>query len=557
MTADSPRVLAVLLRQRGRLLWNRLTRGPRRGLRMVGSVVTITFTAAFVVLAGLNAGLLVDRVQRVDPDAAIAALPVLLLGVTLLTLVTSLSSAFHHLFLAGDLELLQVAPVPSRSFFGLKVLEIWRDALHVILFQGAALYGFGQTLHMSPTYYASAAVVGLLLTIAASAVGATVTLALARVRFGESVLGASRLLALLLFLPLGTLGIPSIGLGRNRPALLLDQGSVNAVAGGLRSVGEPPSWAPTTWAAHVLLGDEFAGLALVLLAVTTAVLFGGMQLAFDRLFQGGWERVRFSAAAPHVNRRRWFAVAPTPRGPLAAVLLKDWRTVIRDPRWRTGTLFSLIALTAPALVLFAAEPFSRAPHLIRFWFGMLPVPYLAYLFGSQQGASTLSYEGRNLALLRAAPVTMTRVLMAKVCGGLVMVLVVTWLATIALGINHDGAPIEIVAALLAATWLALGATLSAVAGAALTADFESDNPQRRVGCLGTLAISALSLLFFVSNTGALAWWLVRSAFTVPRFLAVLAPVLDWGLPVIAVCAMGAVLVAARLGARRLSNWEMS
>ena len=53
---------------------------------------------------------------------------------------------------------------------------------------------------------------------------------------------------------------------------------------------------------------------------------------------------------------------------------------------------------------------------------MLPVPYLAYLFGSQQGAATLAYEGRNIALLRAAPVSMGRILLAKALGGLVLVM---------------------------------------------------------------------------------------------------------------------------------------
>ena len=85
----------------------------------------------------------------------------LLVGVTVLTLVTSLSSAFHHLFLAGDLELLLVAPVPARSLFWLKVLEIWRDSLHVLLFQAAALFGFGQTLRLPPSYYPLAVLVGL------------------------------------------------------------------------------------------------------------------------------------------------------------------------------------------------------------------------------------------------------------------------------------------------------------------------------------------------------------------------------------------------------------
>src|SRR5207237_1848241 len=147
-------MLSLLVRQRAQLVWNRLTRGPRRVRQIIGAAVTIAFTLAFVVAAGLNAGLLVDRVARADPAAAVQALPVLLAGVVVLTLVTSLSSAFHNLFLAGDLELLMVTPVPPWSFFGLKVLEIWRDSLHVLLFQAAALYGFGQSLALPLSYYA-------------------------------------------------------------------------------------------------------------------------------------------------------------------------------------------------------------------------------------------------------------------------------------------------------------------------------------------------------------------------------------------------------------------
>src|SRR5258708_31191808 len=95
---------------------------------------------------------------------------------------------------------------------------------------------------------------------------------------------------------------------------------------------------------------------------------------------------------------------------------------------------------------------------------------------------------------------MGRVLLAKVFGGLILVMIVAWAATLALALSHAGEPLEIGAALAAATWLALGATIAAVAGAALTVDFEGDNPQRRVGRMGTLSTSALSAPFFVPPT---------------------------------------------------------
>jgi hypothetical protein len=552
-------MLGLLLRQRVRLFWNRVARGPRRTRRLVGAFLATGFSFGFVLLAGSNASLLIQRVARADVDTATQALPVLLIGVFALTLVTSLGSAFHHLFMAPDLELLLAAPIGGRSLFWLKVFEIWRDALHVLLFQGAALYGFGQTLGLPAAYYVLSAAVGLGLTLAASAIGATITLGLARIRFGESILGLSRLWAIILFLPIGILGIPAIGFGRNRFSLFLGQGNIDAAASSLRSLGAPPAWAPSTWAAHVLLLDDAAGLSLALLLIAAVAVFAGAQLAFDGLYAAGWERVRFAGPRRRNVPVRFGLRLPggPPAGPIVGLLQKDWRTLVRDPRWRTGVVFSLLALALPAMALLAGDPFARTAHSIRFWVAMLPVPYLAYLFGSQQGAATLAYEGRNIALLRAAPVSMARILLAKALGGMTLVVGVTWAATLALAFSHAGEPLEIVAAMAAATWLAAGGTGAAIAGAALTADFESDNPQRRIGCLGTIVTTAISSLFFASNTALVVWWVTRTVIVVPRQLAGFLPVVDWGLPVLAIISVGTIVVASRMGLRRLAAWEIS
>ena len=562
MMPDGLEILALLLCQRGRLGWNRIWRGAQPARRRAGSVLTLAILAAFVAIAGLNAGFVIDRLARTDRIAALQVLPVLLVAAVALTLVTSVGSAFHHLFAAGDLELLLVAPVPGRSFLWLKILEIWRDSLHVMLFVGAALYGFGQALHLPPTYYLAAMLVGPLLTVAASGLGLMIALGLARIRFGETVLILGRILAILLFLPLGAMGVPSISFGRSGLSFLLDQGRFNLLAGRLRAVGEPPTWAPTTWAAHVLLGDDVALFSLALLLAAGTIFWLGTQLAFDTLYQASWERVRFSGARRYASQRRFGIRLPTiglPENPIMIIALKDWRSITRDPRWRAGTLVSLLALGMPTLALFvfSGDPLAGASHSTRFWLAMLPVPYLAFLLGSQQGAATLAYEGRNLTLLRAAPVAMGRVLIAKTLGGAVIVLFVTWAATLGLGFRQGGEPAEIAAALLAATWLAGGATLSAVAAAALTADFELDNPQRRVGCLGTIVSSGLSGFFFIANSCLLGWWVTRDLFGPPRLLAGLTPIVNWLLPTLALMSVVAILVATQQGVRRLSSWESS
>ena len=137
------------------------------------------------------------------------------------------------------------------------------------------------------------------------------------------------------------------------------------------------------------------------------------------------------------------------------------------------------------------------------------------------------------------------------------VMAVTWLTTLALAVIHAGELLETGAALLAATWLAVGATVAAVAGAGLTADFEGDNPSRRVGWLGTLVTSALSIFFFATNTALVVWWVARGALSVPRPWLSLVPLVDWGLPVLAGLSIVSIALASRFAMQRIAHWEAS
>jgi ABC-2 type transport system permease protein len=512
------------------------------------------FGLGFLAVMGLNTSVLVQRLERIDPAAPQGVLPALLLGGAGLSLVASLSSAFHHLFMAADHELLLAAPVRPRDLFGLKVFETWRDGSHIVLFTIATLVGFGVALRMPLSYFASAIAIAVVLTFAATVAGTSLTLVMARVRFGGPLLGASRLLSILLFVPFGVLGVPALAVARSRSFPGIGQDNLQTVAATVRSLGPPPEWAPTTWAVHVLLADERAlGSGLLLAAAALALLALSMG-AFERAFQPAWERVRF--AGPRATRRVRAALPLA--GPVLNMLYKDLRVLLRDPRWRTSLLVSLVALGVPMVVFSgAADAGGRLSAEARFWIGLFPVPYLAYAAGSQHGAASLAYEGRNLALLRAAPVGFARLLLAKLFGSVVLVLGITWVATLVLALRHEASPLELLAALGAATWLALGGTLSGLTGAALTADFEADNPQRRVGCVGTLLTTGLAGMFFATNIGLLVWVLVRALGGIPRQLLGVAPVVDWIAPTAALLALAALVLAAHLGVRRLASWESS
>jgi Putative ATP-binding cassette len=563
-------MLRLLIGLRLRLAWNRIAHGPRRWLRVLGAVVASAFGLAFMAVVGLNTAVLIDRLARTDQAAPPALLPAILMAAATLSLVTSLSMAFHHLFLSADEELLLAAPVRLRDLFALKLFETWRDSIHILLFAGAALFGYGVALHQPVAFFVAAIAVAIVLTFGATVVGASLTLLVARVRYGDSLLGVSRLLSIALFLPAGALGIPAISVARNRGFPGIGQDGLQTVAATLRGLGPPPEWAPTTWAVHVLRADDRAFVSGVLLIVSATALALASRVAFERSFGVGWERVRFAgprgAAQPartprlawRTPRLAWLGARMSTSSAVLDMLRKDLRVLVRDPRWRTSLLVSLAALGIPVLLFSAGtDAGSRLSAEARFWLGLFPVPYLAYIAGSQHGAASLAYEGRNLALLRAAPVGFARLLVAKLAGSLVLVLAITWLATLVLAMRHQASLPQLVVALGLAAWLALGGTTSGLVGAALSADFETDNPQRRVGCLGTLLTSGLAALFFATQTALIAWFLVRTLGGIPRPLLGLAAVVDWLLPFAALCALVALVLAAYLGARRLASWEAS
>jgi ABC-2 type transport system permease protein len=552
-------VLLTLLRLRWRLFVNRLLRSEGPLPAPVRVTLGAAALAAFLGVVGVNVGTLGATLANIDPSVQPALVPGLLVAVIVLTVTTALSAPLHHLFLAPDLDLLLVAPITRRDLFGLKLLETWRDSGHVFLFGVVALGAYGQHQGRGPAYFLLAAVVTGALTLATSAVGLLLTTLMGRLSLSRALMSLMRLLSVLLFLPLALFAAPLFGTGRAAGVFGLGSQGTQALTEALRDMGEPPWWSPTTWAAWALDGQLMALFPLVLLC---AAVLGAAYLTYASAFAAAWEYLRSApppAARDHGRRLvgAYRLLQPFP-APLRAMVLKDVRTLVRDPRWLTTAVIGTLMLGAPAVLLSARSrplgPFSRADA---FFLSLFAAPYLAYLVGSQVGSSSLAHEGRNIALLRCAPVGLGRLLAAKLCVALVPVLCVTWAVTIGLGIWRGGQPAQVGLALLAVGWLSAGSTGAGLAGAALTVDLSDDglSPQRRVGCLGSAAASLLSGFFFVSNGALLAWLLLQSVSRLPRGMSTLVGIIDAGLVVLAATSAAAIAGGLVLGARRLGRLE--
>ena len=290
------------------------------------------------------------------------------------------------------------------------------------------------------------------------------TLALARVRFGDSILGAEpRRWRILLFLPIGVLGRPALGFGRSRFSLLLGQGNVEpwppslrehrpAASLGADDLGRAPAARRRgrLAVAGAAGGDRAGALSSRRSSPSTACFRPAGSGCASRTRAGARERVWRSAATARGRATGWADRRPAAEGLAHA----DARPALADRR--TGQPGG--ARPAGHWSLFAGDPFARTAHgcasgsaccRCRTW------RICSAVSTARRPWRTRAATSRCCAPRRSA---WARVLLAKVLGGLVLVMAVTWAATLALALSHGGEPLETGAALAAATWLALGAT---------------------------------------------------------------------------------------------------
>ena len=489
-------MLRLLIGIRARQAWNRVVRGKRRSLRVLGTVVGTSFGIAFMAIVGFNTSLVVERVARVDADAARGALPALLIGTTLLALVTSMGVAFHPVH-GGDQELLMKAPGstarPGRAEGGRNVARATRrvpaDCGTDRLRAGAA----------PAADHVLAVTVALTLTVVAATVGAGVTLLFSRVRFGASLLGISRLVTVLLLVPAGVLGIPALGGGRSRALPTLSPDDIQNVAATLRELGPPPAWAPTTWAMHVLLFDDSAPLS----ASTASRGRAGADAA--QLGLWAWIRRKLehvTLPGAHGGSRFRFGRGGLPfAGPLVSMLQKDMRMLVRDhagaqPADRIGRVGRA---TAGAVGGQRSRAGVCQPK--RFWVRPCRTwRTLRVVSMARRRLRTRAQPGG------ARPDRVYSTLLAKLAGSMVLVLRITWLATLVLASG------TVERARSRWRWRRGWRLAVRRQGWWRSADGRLRNGQSSAagGLLWDADHLGLSAVFFVSNTLLLVWVLLRS-----------------------------------------------
>ncbi|MBP1464482.1 hypothetical protein EYB53_002055 [Candidatus Chloroploca sp. M-50] len=353
----------------------------------------------------------------------LAAVPsmIMLLALTLL-IFSSFTSLLNSLYLAGDLDMLLVAPVPMRAVFVVKFFGgLLTQYLILFVMLAPVLVGYGHGMAYGFFYLVSVLVALLVVPFLPAGLGALLVMAVVRI------IPARRARELVSILG-GLIGVTFF---------LLSQFSRQFIA----SVAGPDTLAllllldmpllPSTWAGRALVASG-EGQWLALLGYGS--LFLGMSLAIfaaclvlaERLYYDGWSNLANQGGKVRVRkaneRNAWLpgSTLVSRLLPLEAraLLAKDLRLFFRDLRNLQALIFPLAlagiwtfqALTTPNTIESPAVAWAL-PFVQLLSAGI--AFFICLSISSVLAGTGISREGKAFWLLKLAPISASRLLLGK------------------------------------------------------------------------------------------------------------------------------------------------
>lgn len=484
-----------LLGAGARIRWNQVRRSSWR--YRIGWTIFVVFMAALALTFALAISVSVRFALRSGVGPALVALPSgLLFGIFFFTFVTGFGVALSALYLANDLDLLMVAPIPVHAIFTAKLIQASLPTyLFVALPALPSLWAYGVAQRYNPLYFVG--VLGVLTLLPALPVSAAALAVMAVVR----VVPARRVAEIL-------------GLVTALTSVAFSLWGQGASAGTFRGV-QPTSitrtvaaldipYTPSSLAGHglVALGSgDWEGAARGLGAFA-ALSLAGFVLTLDvsaALYYSGWAKMRAGAGRARRPRAptRPSALDNLAAHPVAAIALRDWQLIPRD-------LSNIVQVLTPlAFSVFWAWQLLRLPARVTGDSGIdlfmplataLTTIMVTGLVFTRFALTGVNREGQAVWVLQSAPVTPWQWLWGKFLVAYIPYLVLGAAITCALGYALGSPWPDVAQSLAALVLVGAGMMGLAVGIGGASARFDWSNPHQMVGLApGFIALVAYGL----------------------------------------------------------------
>ena len=420
-------------------------------------------------------------------------------------------TALSTFFLADDLRLLVASPVATRRLFHARFFRtVVQASWMVVIFVVPVLLGVGWARCAGPLFYLTAIGTIVPFSIIPVAVGTAVTLVLV------NTFPARRARDILMLMGLLFAASLVIVLRFIRPEQLMRVESLPDLTAFFATLQSPVTpLLPSFWAGETVfaaLQGRFDGLHLAALWTTAAGLVVLLAAASER-----WHFAGFSKAQ-EARKTRFTRFELLTRAaallPISAVrrhlLIKDLKVFLRDvSQW--SQLLLLVALVLVYLYNFRVLDLDRNPYMS----GMIKNIYafvnlaMAGLVMSTVCARfvfpTVSSEGAAFWIIRTAPISLRSFLWSKFWVGLIPVLVLTEVLTVAANQFLGVAPLLNVVGAVSVFFMCLALVGLATGLGARYPRFTADNPSQVAGSYGGVAFMIVAVLFMLTLIALVGW----------------------------------------------------
>ncbi len=453
---------------------------------------------ALVVLLGFGGqwvfdNLIHDSFALLSSEQAVTAIASSLpfaLSLLLVFAILGVGDMVHQLYLTTDLELLMIAPISRRTIFSVKLLQCSRATFIPALALGAFLLTLGLARGAAASYYVLIVLLILAAMILTTAVVMTLVILLARLLPAPKTRSWMPVVLLLAtsMVILGQQSATGWFLGHTDLIALLTEALLNPAELGLLVAG-------------------FGCLALV----TSLVAYQ----AFNTSFHEGWNRFHSvpTRSAPRAQMaRRQLAASPPLRlvpQPFRSLMVKEWLALRRDPRGLINLAQPLVLIIMVLALFMGAGEVNDALRPLIFWIMLIFLVMFLCALPMGLPLMSLAQEGRNLALLRGAPISMSGVLKSKFWAAWVP-LVVAWVFVFlitGLMLRFHWWQIGFLAGLT--IWGLTGGSAMTMAIGGLKIDFGAEELRQRTPTVPSFIMMGLNLTFVIATTASFVWLLIR------------------------------------------------
>jgi ABC-2 type transport system permease protein len=419
-------------------------------------------------------------------------------------------TALSTFFLSDDLRLLLVAPIATRRLFQARFLRtLVQASWMVVIFVVPVLAGVGRARCAGPGFYATAVLTVIPFSVIPVAAGTAVTLLLV------NTFPARRARDLLMLMGLLFAASLVIVLRVIRPEQLLRVESLPDVTDFFATLQSPVTpLLPSFWAGETLFASLSGGRDLLHAAALWTTAFGFVVLlraAGERWYFTGFSR---SQEAPKARFTRFGAIDVVSQWlPLSTVrrqlLIKDMKIFLRDvSQW--SQLLLLLALVLLYLYNFRVLDLQRIPYmsgLVKNVYAFVNLAMAGFVMATVTVRfvfPAVSSEGAAFWIIRTSPIALRDFLWSKFWTGLVPVLLLTEVLTIAANEFLGVDPFLKVAAAAAILCMSFALVGLGVGLGARYPRFGAD-PTQVAGSYGGVAFMVQAVLFVLVTIVIVGW----------------------------------------------------